>query len=96
MSGSMEFVDALLKEVHGAKLELQLDMSRSIFWAPPKLGPAAPAALVKKYRLIDEGYVAPPSLRTRLRRARSEASERMSLARAALRGDDLHEGCGDY
>lgn len=92
-----DFAAALDAEMKLLYADLLRDSLRpGLWWSPPKLGPLAPANLVRKYRLVDEGYVAPPSLRTRARRRWATVSERVGLARAALRGDDLHDGCGDW
>lgn len=83
-------LDTEMKQLYG---DLLRDSLRpGLWWAPPKkLGPQAPGDLVRKYRLTEEGYVAPPSLRTRARRRWADVSERVSLTWDVLRHGDTHE-----
>lgn len=60
--GRMKFADALLKEIYAAQLQLQLDVSRQLFWDPnPAYGPQAPA-WVTAGKMFDDAYTwDPPS-----------------------------------
>ena len=59
---SMTFVDAILKEFYLSRIQLQLDMSRQLFWDPnPKFGPPVPAWMTSNKMFDDAPYWDPPA-----------------------------------
>lgn len=58
MALSLTFADALLKEVYAAQLQMQLDLSRQLFWDPnPAYGPPTPGWLAAGKMFNDAPYV---------------------------------------